>query len=149
MTLGKKGEALMHFFEGCRLEAYPDPASGGDPWTIGWGDTGPDVVPGLKITQEEADARFRRRVEEFAKVVRECTAGSSTNQNQFDAFVSFTYNCGPVNFSGSTMLKKHKAGDFIGAAAEFDKWVRAAGKVMPGLVKRRAAERALYEDANV
>ena len=58
--------------------------------------------------------------------------------------VSFAYNVGVGNLSASTLLKKHKAGDFKGAAAEFARWNKAAGKVMTGLTRRRAAEAALY-----
>jgi lysozyme len=58
--------------------------------------------------------------------------------------VSFAYNVGPANLASSTLLKKHKAGDYAGAAAEFAKWNKANRKVMAGLTRRRAAEAALY-----
>ena len=76
--------------------------------------------------------------------MNELLGGAPTTQHQFDAMVSFAYNVGPGNLSTSTLLKKHKAKDFAGAAAEFAKWNKADRKVMAGLTRRRAAEAALY-----
>lgn len=135
---------LIQAFEGCRLIAYPDPGTGGDPWTIGWGTTGPDVKRGVVWTQEQADGRFAAHVAEFAAKVRRLLGSAATSQNQFDAMVSFAYNVGVGNLSSSTLLRKHKAGNFAGAAAEFARWNKAAGKVLPGLTRRRAAEAAMY-----
>jgi len=142
---------LVQEFEGCAKKqpngsyaAYPDPASGGDPWTIGWGTTGPDVKKGVVWTQRQCDDRFSAHLDEFADKVSKILGATPTKQNQFDAMVSFAYNLGPGNLSSSTLLKKHKAGDFKGAVAEFAKWNKAAGKVLPGLTRRRAAEAALY-----
>lgn len=70
--------------------------------------------------------------------------GAATTQHQFDAMVSFAYNVGIGNLTKSTLLKLHKAGNYAGAADEFATWNKAAGKVMAGLTKRRAAEAALY-----
>ena len=142
---------LIQQFEGCAkkrpdgtFEAYPDPGSGGDPWTIGWGTTGPDVKKGTVWTQKQCDDRFAAHLDEFAQKVNKILGGAPTTQPQFDALVSFAYNLGPGNLSSSTLLKKHKAGDYKGAAAEFAKWNKAAGRVLPGLTRRRAAEAALY-----
>jgi len=144
MKTSADGIALLHYFESCRLEAYPDPATGGAPWTIGWGDTGPDVVPGLKITQEEADARFERRLaQEFEPGVRAAVKVSIT-QRQFDALVCFAYNVGLANLRSSTLLRMVNRGDFAGARAQFMRWTRANGKVTRGLIRRRAAEAALF-----
>lgn len=140
MLVSPEGEALIKQFEGCKLAAYPDPATGGDPWTIGWGSTGPDIHKGLVWTQAQADARFDRDIQHFAAHVAELV-GTAT-QHQFDALVSFQYNTG--HLPGSTLLAKHKAGDFRGAAAEFPKWCHANGVTLPGLVKRRYAEASLY-----
>jgi GH24 family phage-related lysozyme (muramidase)/CheY-like chemotaxis protein/Tfp pilus assembly protein PilF len=128
-------------------EAYPDPGTGGDPWTIGWGTTGPDVKKGVVWTQAQCDSRFRSDLERFAKKVLDLVGNAPTTQNQFDALLSFAYNVGPQNLSSSTLLKKHKAGDYRGAATEFTKWNKAAGKTLPGLVRRRAAEAELYSAA--
>jgi lysozyme len=70
--------------------------------------------------------------------------GGRMSQGQFDAMVSFAFNCGEAALRSSTLLKKHLVGDYAGAAKEFARWNRGGGKVLPGLVKRRAAEAALY-----
>jgi GH24 family phage-related lysozyme (muramidase) len=130
------------------VQAYPDPGTGGAPWTIGWGSTTDEldqpIKPGTIWTREHADMRFAEQLAEFGDEVVKLLGGADTSQNQFDALVSFAYNLGVGNLRQSTLLEKHKAGDFAGAAAEFGKWVKAAGKTLPGLVKRRAAEAALY-----
>ena len=143
--------ALVQQFEGCAkkrsdgtFEAYPDPGSGGDPWTIGWGSTGPDVKKGVVWNQKQCDDRFSKHLGEFARNVEAALGGAATTQHQFDAMVSFAYNVGVGNLKSSTLLKKHKAGDYAGAKAEFAKWNKAAGKVMAGLTRRRTAEAQLY-----
>lgn len=145
------GISLIQEFEGCArkrpdgsYDAYPDPGTGGDPWTIGWGSTGSDIARGLVWTQQQCDERFAQDVDKFAQRVAAAIGSAATTQNQFDAMTSFSYNVGIGNLQSSTLLKKHKAGDYAGAAAEFAKWNKAAGKVLPGLVRRRAAEAALY-----
>ena len=147
--LGKAGEALIKQFEGCakkrpdgKFEAYPDPGTGGDPWTIGWGTTGKDIRKGLVWTQAECDARFAKHIQSFVADVNTALEGAKTTQNQFDALVSFHYNTGAI--FRSTLLKLHKAGKFAQAADEFGRWVTAGGKRMNGLVRRRKAERDLY-----
>jgi lysozyme len=142
---------LIQQFEGCAKKqpdgsfvAYPDPGTGGDPWTIGWGSTGPDIKKGVVWTQQQCDDRFTAHLGQFAQKVSNLLGGCATTQHQFDAMVSFAYNVGVGNLSSSTLLRKHKAGDYKGAAAEFAKWNKAAGKVLPGLTRRRAAEAALY-----
>lgn len=145
MQTSPDGIAVMHFYERCVLTAYPDPATGGKPWTIGWGDTGPDVVPGLTITQAEADARFSKRlVREFEPAVN-TEVHRDLEQRQFDALVSLTYNIGVRNFRNSTLLRKLNAGDIEGASAQFLVWDKAAGKTMLGLKRRRVSERALFD----
>uniref|UniRef100_C5CJR6 Lysozyme n=1 Tax=Variovorax paradoxus (strain S110) TaxID=543728 RepID=C5CJR6_VARPS len=143
-----EGHTIMHYFEQCRLEAYPDPGTGGAPWTIGWGDTGPDVVPGLVITQEEADQRYANRLHrEFEPGVVDLLQREPT-QAQFDALVSLAYNIGLANFRGSTVLRKFNQGDDIGAADAILMWNKAGGKVMLGLKRRRTAERARFLGAS-
>ena len=151
MTPGPDCIKLVQEFEGCAkkrsdgmIEAYPDPGSGGDPWTIGWGTTGPDVRKGVVWSQKQCDDRFTEHLALFAEKVSNLLGTTRTSQNQFDAMVSFAYNVGVANLSASTLLKKHKAGDYKGAAAEFARWNKAAGKVMTGLTRRRAAEAKLY-----
>ena len=142
---------LIQQFEGCEkkkpdgtFQAYPDPGTGGDPWTIGWGSTGPDIKPGTVWTQQQCDDRFSEHLAEFAAGVAKAIGNAPTTQSQFDALVSFAYNVGLGNLSSSTLLRKHKAGDFAGAAREFARWNKAAGKVLTGLTRRRNAESALY-----
>lgn len=142
---------LVQSFEGCAkkqangtFNAYPDPGSGGDPWTIGWGTTGPDIKPGLNWTQQQCDDRFTQDLNKFAQNVAQAIGGAATTQPQFDAMVSFAYNVGIGNLTKSTLLRLHKAGDYAETANEFAKWNKAGGKVMAGLTRRRAAEAALY-----
>jgi GH24 family phage-related lysozyme (muramidase) len=143
-----KAIALMHEFEGCRLTAYPDPGTGGSPWTIGWGSTtdeqGKPIQPGTTWTQERADARFEQDVERFAGKVRAVLGDAPATTSQFAALVSFAYNVGWTALRDSTLLKKHKAGDYAGAKAEFARWNKAGGRVLPGLTRRRAAEAEVY-----
>lgn len=140
-----KGIALIHSFEQCRLTAYPDPgSSNGEPWTIGWGSTGPDIKRGTVWTQEQADARFAADLAKFERGVAAAVGDAPTTQDQFDALVSLFYNIGIGAGTGSTVIRRHKAGDYEGAAAAFGMWVKNDGKVMRGLVRRRAAEAELY-----
>lgn len=135
--------ALIKQFEGCRLDAYPDPGSGGDPWTIGWGATGPGIKKGVRWTQAQADQRLAEDVARFAAGVDAAVTRAPT-AGQRGAMISLAYNIGLGAFRDSTLLKKHNAGDFAGAAAEFGRWNKAAGKVLNGLTRRRAAEEAVY-----
>ncbi len=148
-AIGSKGIALIKQFEGCArrradglIEAYPDPGTGGAPWTIGWGATGPGIARGTVWTQAQCDARLDADLLRYASDVAAELGGASTSQAQFDALVSFHYNTGAIG--RATLTRKHKAGDFVGAAAEFARWNRAAGRVLAGLTRRRAAEAALY-----
>lgn len=148
-TLGRAGAALIKSFEGCararadgRFEAYPDPATGGDPWTIGWGSTGLGIASGVVWTQAQCDERFKHDMQRFADEVSHAIGAAPTTQEQFDALVSFHYNTGAIG--SATLTRLHKQGRYAQAAEEFGKWVHAGGKVLPGLVRRRAAEAALY-----
>ena len=145
MKIDRKGAELMHTFEGLRLTAYPDPGSrDGTPWTIGWGSTGPDVKRGVVWTKEQADARFLADVAKFEDAVTKAVGTAVTTQNQFNALVSICYNIGIRNFTNSTLLRKHKAGDYRGAYHAFSSWKYNDGKIMAGLVRRRNAEAAMY-----
>lgn len=144
MNISPKGANLIREFEGLRLVAYPDPGTGGAPWTIGIGHTGPKVKRGMKITEAQAWAYFHKDIQKFERAVERQLAGSPVNQNMFDALVSFTYNCGEENLAKSSILKYHKQGKYKAAADSFLKWNRAAGRVLPGLTRRRQAERLLY-----
>ncbi|MFZ4286624.1 lysozyme [Variovorax sp. HJSM1_2] len=166
------GQAVMHYFEQCRLVAYPDPGSplaralaaaglkwlgsvptsmrglSGAPWTIGWGDTGPDVVEGLAVTQEWADARFAHRLaNEFEPGVRVALVSVPT-QSQFDAMVCLAYNIGVDAFKTSTVVRRFNQGDLTGAADAILMWHKSKGISLLGLRRRRAAERALFLGAS-
>jgi len=153
MTPSQNCVSLVEEFEGCAekqadgsFKAYPDPGTGGEPWTIGWGSTGSDITETTVWTQAQCDARLQSSLTSFsAQVSSLLEGGAPTSQNQFDALVDFAYNLGVGNLSSSTLLKLHKQGDYAGAAAQFPLWDHADGKVMPGLQKRRAAEQTLYE----
>ncbi|MFN3510167.1 MAG: lysozyme [Tsuneonella troitsensis] len=147
--VGPAGLALIKDFEGLAkvrpdglVEAYPDPGTGGAPWTIGWGATGADIGPGTVWTRSECDARLATDVARHAADVVRALGDAPTTQAQFDALVSFHYNTGAIG--RATLTRKHIAGDFAGAALEFMRWNRAAGRVMAGLTRRREAEARLY-----
>lgn len=131
--------ALIQEFEGCKLKAYQDTKG---KWTIGYGHTF-GVYPGLSITQNQANTFLQDDAQNAASLVSKYVT-STLNQNQFDALVSFSFNEGIVRLAGSTLLELVNAGDFRGAAAEFAKWDLSGSVIEPGLVRRRAAERALF-----
>lgn len=115
----------------------------GDVPTIGFGTT-KGVRPGDRITPQEALARLLIAAGQAEKAVARCTTSPIT-QAQFDVLVSLTYNIGADAYCGSTLVRKINAGDCPGAAAEFDRWVRVRGRVVPGLAARRAAERKKFQ----
>ena len=135
---------LVRRFEGCRLSAYPDPATGGDPWTIGWGSTGPGIVKGVTWTQQQADQRLEQDVGKFVAGVQALLTRPATG-NQLGAMASLAYNIGLRRFGQSTLLRLFNAGNVASAAKQFDVWTLANGKRMQGLVNRRKAERAVFE----
>lgn len=144
-----RGLALIREFEGCAkrradglFEAYPDPGTGGAPWTIGWGATGAGIGPDSVWTPAECDARLAADVARHAAQVSAALGDAATSARQFDALVSFHYNTGAI--ARATLTRRHIAGDFAGAASEFARWNRAGGRVLKGLSRRRAAEAQLY-----
>ncbi len=143
MNYSKNGLHLTEQFEGCKLTAYPDPATGGDPWTIGYGHTGSEVHSGMTITQEQAENYLAEDVKKAEADVN-AKVNVEITQNEFDALVDFAFNCGCGNLNNSTLLKKLNAGDYEGAAHEFEKWDMAAGHHMAGLLRRREAEELLF-----
>ncbi|EQA9810009.1 lysozyme [Klebsiella oxytoca] len=147
MQTSPEGIALIKGFEGCRLTAYPDPGTGGAPWTIGYGWTlpvdGKPVRPGMTIDQATADRLLKAGLVSYESDVLKLVKVKLT-QNQFDALLSFAYNVGSRALSTSTLLKKLNAGDIKGAADEFLRWNKSGGKVLNGLARRREAERALF-----
>lgn len=147
--IGPQGIALIKRFEGCArhrsdglVESYPDPGTGGEPWTIGWGATGPGVDRSTIWTKAQCDDRLAADLARYAAEVARALNGAPTSQAQFDALVSFHYNTGAIG--RATLTRRHIGGDYQAALAEFARWNRAGGRVLKGLVRRRAAEAALY-----
>lgn len=132
---------MVKNFEGFRATAYRDPVG---VLTIGYGTTF-GVKPGQTITEPQATERLCDELEHFARGVTQVVKVPLT-QNQFDALVSFSYNVGLTAFKKSTLLRLLNQKKYTEAAAEFPKWRIAGGKILPGLVKRRAKERALFEE---
>ena len=143
MRVSEAGMRLIKESEGCVLKAYPDPATGGEPWTIGYGHTGADVRPGKVIDQAEADRLLDEDVDLFERGVNRLVNVDLT-QGQFDALVCFAFNLGLGALQQSTLLKLLNAGDYEGAAKQFGRWNRASGREMAGLTKRRQAESELF-----
>lgn len=137
--INQKGLNLVKEFEGLRLESYLCPA--GVP-TIGYGRT-KGVKLGQKITEEIADRYLKEDLNYFEGEI-DRLAYKSLNANQFSALVSFAYNVGVNAFAGSTLLTCLNANRFNDAANEFDRWNKANGRVLEGLVRRRAAEKKLF-----
>jgi len=148
--IGAKGIALVKAFEGCLrpvaggFQAYLDPIG---VLTIGWGHTnhnGRKFDSSAVWTQAECDAEFLNDMAVFENAVNNLVK-VPINQDQFDALVSFSFNVGAANLGGSTLLRKLNAGDFTGAAQEFQRWNKAGGKPLPGLTRRRACEALLFQ----
>ena len=137
---------MIKHFEGFEPKAYLCPAG---VLTIGYGSTGKHVTRGQTITEAEATALLAKDVVEFENAVNKL--GVTLTQYQFDALVAFVYNVGEPNFKASTLVKRLKAGDMVGAAAQFGVWNKARVKgvltVLKGLTTRRAAEAALFRKA--
>lgn len=143
MKTSSHGLSLIKQFEGFRSQAYICPAG---VLTIGYGSTGAHVKRGQVITEAEATSLLIKDAARFERAVN--ALGLKLTQNQFDALVSLAFNIGTGNFNKSTLVKRLKAGDMAGAAAQFAVWnkarVNGVLKVLPGLVRRRAAEAALF-----
>ncbi|RFB01473.1 lysozyme [Parvularcula marina] len=140
MRISNDGIALIKRFEGLELEAYRDAVG---ILTIGYGHTGDDVYEGQVINEAEAEAILRRDLDRFEVAVNEGIK-APTAQSMFDAFVSLSFNIGSGAFKKSTALKRHNKRDYVGASEAITWWNKAGGNVLTGLVRRRAAEEALY-----
>lgn len=141
-----EGIRLIKNYEGLRLEAYSDPVG---VLTIGYGHTGPDVYAGMVITESQAEQLLSERLAlEFEPGVR-LALTTRPAQHEFDAMVSLAYNIGVPAFQNSTLVTIYNRGDRMGAADQFKRWKFAGGKVLLGLERRRAAERAMFLGADV
>ena len=141
---------IVKEFEGCRLQAYPDPGTGGEPWTIGWGSTtigGKVVREGQSITQAQADAQLDADLQRFYDALaRAIPAVAGWPGNRAAALVSWTYNVGVGAMQDSTLRRRILAGEDPAqvVVAELPRWNKADGRELPGLTRRRAAEVALF-----
>ena len=136
MKISENGLNLIKEFEGCRLEAYLDPA--GVP-TIGYGHTS-GVQMGQKISMEQAEEYLRQDVERFENHVMRYAGTYRWNQNQFDALVSFAYNIGSID-----QLTASGRRTIAEISAKIPEYCHAGGKKLSGLVRRRAAEKKLFD----
>ena len=144
MQISYNGLQLVKQFEGFRNKAYLDT---GGVWTIGYGTIridGQPVEAGQTCTEQQAEAWLHSDLA-WAQTAVNQLVKRPLKQNMFDALVSFVYNVGEHAFRNSTMLKMLNAGNYVGAAGQFDRWNLDNGKVIQGLVNRRKKERALFE----
>lgn len=141
-------EALIKPFEGYHRRlpdggcvAYPDPGTGDDPWTIGWGSTGPGITKGTVWTLQQAEQALEAHIQKFTLGVLALSPGLVNEPSRrLAAIISFAYNCGLGNYRISRLRKRIDAKDWGGAAEQILKWNKAAGRVLPGLTRRRQAE---------
>lgn len=139
MKISQRGINLIKHFEGFEAKAYLCPAG---VLTIGYGHT-KGVKQGMIISEKEAEELLKGDLEHSENAVNKLVKVEVT-QGMFDALVSFVFNLGEGNFGSSTLLKKLNSKDYYGASEEFKKWRLAGGEVLDGLVRRRAAERNLF-----
>lgn len=130
-------------FEGCELRAYPDPAKGWLVPTIGYGATGYGINRDTVWTQDQADSDLVNRMRTIGSQLDTLVKVPMTDE-QKGALADFAYNLGLTALSNSTLLRLFNSGDAQAASGEFGKWIHAGGVTLPGLVKRRDAERALF-----
>lgn len=141
------GLDIIKKFEGCRLKVYPDPATGGKPYTVGYGTTrderGGEFKLGQVITQEKAEAFLVRDFNEVKDELKKDPGLNKLSENAIDSLVSLCYNIGVRAFKKSKCYKAIIAGDLETVCKEWD-WYKANGKFMKGLARRRVAELGLF-----
>lgn len=130
--------------EGIRQKAYPDPATRGNPWTVCYGHTGPEVVPGYYRSLEQCKEILLGDLDKHAEPIENCVPWlKRAPVGVYVASVSLSVNIGSGGFCKSSIARKFNAGDYRGGCDAFMLYTRAAGITMPGLVRRRQAERHL------
>ncbi len=139
MEFNAAGLNLIKSFENCKLKVYKDIV--GYP-TVGYGHR-TDVPVGKTITQDEADQLLVDDLKRIEDGVRACLR-TELNDNQFSALVSLGFNIGTTSLAHSTLVRLVNSGELIAASKEFEKWDRAGGKEVKGLLRRRAAEKTLF-----
>ena len=147
MRCSIKGREMIKSFEELSLKAYHGKCDRAGVYTIGWGHT-KGVKPGDVITRQQAEKFFNDDLEPVEKTLNaDLVTGRPrplVNQNQFDALCSFVFNEGAGHYLDSTLRRKIRQGDLIGAAGEFKRWIYSNHKIAPGLITRRDAERRLF-----
>lgn len=138
---------IIREFEGLSLKAYPPPEGTARGWAIGYGYTRSFVTKDCVISEAWAENLLREELKITAVMVKNLTEKIVLTSNQFEALLSLTYNIGVGNFKESTLLKKLKRGDFSGAAEEFLRWNRFRGLPSKGLLRRRQAEKNLFQSS--
>lgn len=133
--------ALIVKWEGVRYEVYRDPIG---ILTVCYGHTGPELKLGQKYTIEQCRTMLAADMAEAEAAVKRCIPGPKTAYQE-GALISGTFNAGPKLVCGSTLQRKANAGDWAGACAEFDRWKKAGGRVLRGLLLRRFDERGVCE----
>lgn len=138
-NISDQGIALIKRFEGLRLKSYLDPVGVA---TIGYGHTKGVRLNDPEITEYDANRLLAEDLVLYEKAVNEMVE-VSVSQNQFDALISFSFNLGIGALRGSTLLKKLNAGETC--SNEFLRWNMAGGKAIPGLARRRQAEKRMFD----
>lgn len=146
LSTSAAGRAYIIEKEGKRNRAYQDTRG---IWTIGIGETGEGIGPGVIWTDEEVDQNFANRLaDEFEPAVNDMVGDAPTTQGQFDALVSLAYNIGVNGLKHSTVIREHIAGNYQAAADAFLMWDKSGGRVLEPLTRRREEEAQTYLDAS-
>lgn len=140
LLLSAAGLAAVVSHEGLSYRAYPDPATGGAPWTICYGHTGPEVRPGMVATQAQCDRWLAQDLKKAQDIVTS-TSKVPLQQGELDAYTSFVFNVGGGNWRSSTLLKLLNQGKRKEACDQLPRWIYANKREMNGLKTRRYAER--------
>jgi|TARA_R100000152_G_C6771189_1_gene197632 lysozyme len=141
MKISEDGLELIKKFEGCETTAYQDSVG---VWTIGFGHT-KGVEEGQTCSIEDAESMLADEMDEYEGYINNMVK-VDLQQHEFDALVAWVYNLGPTNLGESTMLKVLNGGQFDRVPDEMNRWTRAGGEILEGLVRRRQAESLMFQN---
>ena len=141
MKISEDGLELIKKFEGCETSAYQDSVG---VWTIGFGHT-KGVEEGQTCSIEDAESMLADEMDEYEGYINNMVK-VDLQQHEFDSLVAWVYNLGPTNLSESTMLKVLNGGQFDRVPDEMNRWTRAGGEILEGLVRRRQAESLMFQN---
>jgi len=141
MKISEDGLELIKKFEGCETSAYQDSVG---VWTIGFGHT-KDVEEGQTCSIEDAESMLADEMDEYEGYINNMVK-VDLQQHEFDSLVAWVYNLGPTNLNESTMLKVLNGGQFDRVPDEMNRWTRAGGEILEGLVRRRQAESLMFQN---